>query len=83
MKPLNPEIEFIFLNSQTFFLALKIYNALVQEICPSINEKKASGIYHISWDGRDKYRIMVKSIVYFCRLELDHFSQIRKMTYMR
>jgi len=82
-NPFNPVTEIQFEIPKNSFVSLKIYNVLGQEIRALINEKKTSGIYRITWDGRDKLGQYVKSGLYFYRLETDNFSQVRKMIYVR
>lgn len=82
-NPFNPETQIEFEIPRESFVSIKIYNILGQKVYTLINENKTPGIYRITWDGRDEYGQLVKSGVYFYRLESDSFSQIKKMMYVR
>jgi len=61
-------------------VTLKIYDTLGREIRTLLRNAAKSPGFHIAvWDGKDESGVAVASGVYFYRLTVDGFSQIRKM----
>jgi len=62
---------------------LKVYNIAGQLVKTLVNAGQEPGVYNIVWSGLDDQGRRVASGVYFCRLETDDLSSIRKMTILR
>ena len=62
---------------------LKVYNIAGQLVKTLVNGGQAPGVYNIVWSGLDDQGRQVSSGVYFCRLETDDQSAIKKMTILR
>jgi len=93
--PLEPRLEQNYpnpFNSQTtikYFVAatepvrLDIYSLSGQKIRTLVNRLQESGMYQIEWDGRNDDGATVSTGVYLTRLQVDDFSQVRKMTLVK
>ncbi|MDH4211343.1 MAG: T9SS type A sorting domain-containing protein, partial [candidate division WOR-3 bacterium] len=62
---------------------LKVYNIAGQLVKTLVNDRQESGVYNIVWSGLDDQGRRVASGIYFCRLETDDQSAIKKMTVLR
>jgi flagellar hook assembly protein FlgD len=62
---------------------LKVYNIAGQLVKTLVNGGQEPGVYDIVWSGLDDQGRRVASGVYFCRLETDDQSAIKKMTILR
>ena len=62
---------------------LKVYNIAGQLVKTLVNGGQQPGVYNIVWSGLDDQGRRVASGVYFCRLETDDQSAIKKMTILR
>ena len=73
-NPFNPSTHLEFGISELGFVSLKVYNVIGKEVKTLVNEIKPAGIYSIEFDGSD-----LPSGIYFYKIEVGHFSQVRKM----
>jgi len=62
---------------------LDIYSLSGQKIRTLVNRLQESGMYQIEWDGRNDDGATVSTGVYLTRLQVDDFSQVRKMTLVK
>ena len=60
------------------FVTLKVLDMLGREVVTLVNEKRMPGSYTVSWNGRDS-----PSGVYFYRLQVGNFIQVKKMILLR
>ena len=59
-------------------VTLKIYDILGREVITLIDEIKKPGIYEVNWDARNQ-----SSGIYYYKLEVNNFIQIRKMNLVK
>jgi hypothetical protein len=78
-NPFNPVTIIKFDLPEKGDVTLNIYNARGQLVRALIKERLDSGYYSRKWDGRDALHRRVGSGVYFYRIEVNHFTKIRKM----
>ena len=78
-NPFTTETTFYFSLAAKGHVAVKIYNAKGQLVKTLLDETKASGQYHIRWDGKDASGKTAASGIYFCRMTAPGFSKTRKM----
>lgn len=64
-------------------VVLKIYNILGQEVIKLVDEVKQPGIYHIRWDGNNRYGEQLGSGIYFCKMIAGKFVQVRRMLVLK
>jgi hypothetical protein len=62
---------------------LRIYNILGQLVRTLVDEEKAEGSYTVFWDGLNDDGKMVSSGIYFYKLEVGEFSEVKKMVLLR
>jgi hypothetical protein len=85
-NPFNPETVISYeipqhLNNSN--VSLTIYNALGQVVRRLINEKKISGTYQVTWNGRDDRSVPVASGIYVYQLKAGDLQQSRKMILLK
>jgi hypothetical protein len=64
-------------------VAIKIYNALGQEVRVLVDGTKEPGVHSVQWDGRNAAGERVTSGVYFYKIEAGPFTATRKMLVLR
>ena len=70
----NPSTHLEYGISALGFVSLKVYDLLGKEVKTLVNEVKPPGIYSTEFDGSN-----LPSGIYFYKIEVGHFSQVRKM----
>jgi len=70
-------------SAREFFVSLKIYNAVGEEIASLVHEKKRSGTYDAFWNGLDDSGNPVSTGVYICQLISDNRINIRKLMLLK
>ncbi|MCH7886693.1 MAG: T9SS type A sorting domain-containing protein [Candidatus Marinimicrobia bacterium] len=73
-NPFNPETSINYAIPQDASVRLTIYNILGQKISTIVDEQKSSGVYSVSWNGRNNTGNQVASGLYFYRLEAKHIT---------
>ncbi len=63
----------------TFYVTLRIFNVLGQEVRTLVDEPQAAGMYSITWDGKDNAGREVGSGVYFYRLASGDYQTTERM----
>ncbi|OYD14300.1 hypothetical protein CH333_08335, partial [candidate division WOR-3 bacterium JGI_Cruoil_03_44_89] len=64
-------------------VSIKIYNVMGQEVTTLIDKEMHSGCYSVCWDGRDKSGREVPNGIYFCQMEVEKLSSVKKMIVIR
>ena len=64
-------------------ISLKIYDALGRLVKTLINQYQTSGIYSITWDGKDEHKRTVTEGVYFYTLETPNQTFTKKLVLMK
>lgn len=64
-------------------VALTIFNALGQEIRTLASGRTAAGEHHLLWNGKDEAGRIVPAGVYFYRLQVGRFAELKKMVVLR
>ncbi len=62
---------------------LNVYNIAGQLVKTLVETRQDAGYYSIVWSGLDNLGRRVASGIYFCRLESEHESDIKKITLLR
>ncbi|MCX6157809.1 MAG: T9SS type A sorting domain-containing protein [Ignavibacteriae bacterium] len=73
-NPFNPVTKINYNLSKKGFVSLKVYDILGKEVATLVNESMSAGKYSVSFDASN-----FSSGVYFYKLEINGFSDIRKM----
>jgi hypothetical protein len=77
-NPFNPVTTIYFQIPAPSFVLLKIYDQLGQEVASIINGPRLAGKYEVQWDATNH-----PSGVYFCRLQTELRSEIKKLVLIR
>jgi hypothetical protein len=78
-NPFKTRVRFHYQLPQSQFVKVVIYNIAGQRIKTLIGEHKDAGFYNVYWDGKDMDNHRVNSGIYFCRMETDSYSSIKKI----
>ncbi len=73
-NPFNPVTNIKFDIPKSSFVSLKIYDVTGREVATLINDILNAGIYNVDWNGSS-----YSSGVYFYKLEVNGFSDTKKM----
>ncbi|MBI5403095.1 MAG: M28 family peptidase [Ignavibacteriae bacterium] len=73
-NPFNPVTTIKYSLPEKTFVTLKIYDMLGKEIKTLVSEMQTAGLYSAVWDAS-----ALPSGAYFCRLQTNTFSEVKKM----
>lgn len=73
-NPFNPVTRIDFDIPKKGFVSLRVYNVLGREVQTLVNEEKQAGSYSVDFDGSE-----LTSGVYFYKLEVDGFTDVKRM----
>jgi len=82
-NPFNPETVISYHVPQSSHVVIEVFNLLGQRLQKLVDEKKAVGIYKVTWDGRDESGNSVGSGIYIYKMQADGFVAIKKMALVR
>jgi len=82
-NPFNPSTMIEYGLTEAGDVSLKIYNILGQEIRNLLYASQAAGTYTIEWDGRDNNGVVAASGIYFYKISVNNFHQIKKLILLR
>ena len=77
-NPFNPVTQIKYDLLKSGFVTLKVFDILGREISRLVNEEKQPGIYIVDYDGTN-----LSSGVYFYKLEVNDFTDIKKMVIIK
>lgn len=77
-NPFNPSTILKFTLPHQAEVSIKIYDVLGHQVENLIQSKMSAGIHKISWDASDQ-----AAGIYFCRMETQQFSQVRKLILLK
>jgi hypothetical protein len=77
-NPFNPVTKISFSISKAGIVSLKIYDILGREIAKLVNENKPAGNYIVDFDASN-----LSSGIYFYKLEVNGFKDVKKMTVLK
>jgi hypothetical protein len=78
-NPFNPSTTISYTVGKGGPVTVEIYSVNGQRIRILVDEVKEPGIHSVVWDGRNDKDIRVATGIYFCRLQIDSYSTVRKM----
>ncbi len=64
-------------------VSLKIYDVTGRMVRSLVDNAQPEGIYHVTWDGKDRHGRPVAAGIYFCRLSADGESVTQRMVLLR
>ena len=77
-NPFNPTTEIIYQLKEKGQVKLIVYNTLGREIATLVDEMQEAGIHHTVFNAQG-----IPSGIYFYRLQINGFDQIRKMAVLK
>jgi hypothetical protein len=81
-NPFNPTTKIEYNLSDNNFVSLKVYDVLGKELAVLVNEKQNPGKYIVEWTPK-LAACGISSGVYFYRLAVGKYNEIRKMVLMK
>ncbi len=82
-NPFNLNTSIPFYLSEMNDITIDIYNIKGKLIISLTNKQEEVGYSEFLWDGRDKYGSSVSSGIYFYRFQIDDFTQVKKMLFLK
>ena len=82
-NPFNPTTTLRYDLPEQRFVHLTIYNQLGQPIRTLVNREESAGYKSVVWDARDNNGKQVSTGIYFYRIEVNGFTQTRKMVLLK
>ena len=82
-NPFNPSTKVEYNIPVYSFVNITIYDILGRKIKTLVNEFQNAGRYIVNWDGCDDYGKRVASGIYFCKMNSENYSSIRKMNLLK
>ncbi len=82
-NPFNPSTQINFSLAQAGQVQLDIFNVLGQKVKSLISGNLKTGSHTVEWEGLDKNGNSVAGGLYFYRLEVNGYSQSRKMLLLK
>jgi len=83
-NPFNPETVIRYELNEGGSVRLSVYNILGRKVVDLVEGLQTSGVYNVTWDGRDDQGYFVASGIYLYRLTMDgRMSQARVMTLLK
>ncbi|MCX6162149.1 MAG: T9SS type A sorting domain-containing protein [Ignavibacteriae bacterium] len=77
-NPFNPVTKINFDIAKTGFVSIIIYDALGREVETLVNEVQSVGSYNVAFNGAN-----LSGGVYFCRMQSDGFSDVKKLVLLK
>jgi flagellar hook assembly protein FlgD len=62
---------------------LVVYNNLGQQVKVLVESRQSSGIYTVSWNGRDESGQVVESGLYYFQLNVGNNSTVKKTLFVK
>jgi hypothetical protein len=82
-NPFNPTTTIEYIVAERAPVDLMIYNVLGQRVRHLVNEQRQPGPHRVTWGGRDDRGRRVASGIYFYRLRIGGFSDVKKMVVLK
>jgi photosystem II stability/assembly factor-like uncharacterized protein len=77
-NPFNPSTNIKYQIANSSYIILKVYDILGKEVATLVNEKQKPGTYEVTFDGNN-----LSSGIYFYKLQVGHFVQVKKMVLIK
>jgi hypothetical protein len=82
-NPFNPQTCISYQLPRAVHVSLVVFNVKGQVVCQLVDEYQASGEHLVTWNGTDQSGCPVSSGVYFYRLCVADFQEMRKMLLLK
>jgi len=82
-NPFNPITSIRYALPEQSMVKLTIYDMLGKEVVTLVNQAEEAGYKSVDWNGLNQHGQLVSTGIYFYRIQANHFSQIRKMVFIK
>ena len=82
-NPFNPVTRIEYTIKKRGHVALRIYNILGERVRTLLDQDQLAGFYQINWDGENDKGKAVSSGLYLYKLEVNGFSQAKRMLLLK
>jgi hypothetical protein len=82
-NPFNPTTTIEFALPRSGFVSIEVYDIMGRKVIDLVSEDLQAGVKRVDWDGRDRAGAEVASGVYFYRIQVNDFSETRKMLLLK
>jgi hypothetical protein len=82
-NPFNPETVMQYSLPEPSFVTLKVFNLKGQLVRTLLSKKQQSGLQEVTWDGKSDSGISLPTGTYIYRLQVDDFTDSRKLILLR
>ncbi|MFL2983351.1 MAG: T9SS type A sorting domain-containing protein [Candidatus Neomarinimicrobiota bacterium] len=82
-NPFNPNTTLIYDLHKDAHVNIRIYDVLGNQIMTLINEKQNMGYKSIQWNALNEYGLQAKTGLYFYKIQVDNYQQIKKMIFVK
>ena len=82
-NPFNPTTVIRYGIPKESSVKVIVYNILGQQIAKLAEDEYATGLHHITWDGKSAYGKSVSTGVYFYRIKTNDFVETKKMVLLK
>jgi hypothetical protein len=82
-NPFNPGTKIEYALKKTGHVTLHIYNILGEKVKTLLDQDQHAGLYRIDWDGENDNGKPVSSGIYLYKLEVNGFSEAKRMLLLK
>jgi hypothetical protein len=82
-NPFNPETTILYSLERDGRVEIAVYDLSGRHVRTLVDEKQGRGGHRVIWNGKDANHNSVGSGIYVCRLQIEGYSEIRKMTLVK
>jgi len=82
-NPFNPVTTVQYAVPRESHVSLTVYNILGQQVRCLVDGTQSAGFHEATWDGRDDGGRDVASGIYFCRMNAEDFSGVKRMILLK
>jgi hypothetical protein len=82
-NPFNPETRIEYTLKKAGHVTVHIYNVLGEKVKRLLDQDQSAGFYQINWDGKNDKGKSVSSGLYLYKLEVNGFSQAKRMLLLK
>jgi photosystem II stability/assembly factor-like uncharacterized protein len=78
-NPFNPTTTIQYKTARAYYVQLKIYNILGQEINTLVNSQQPAGLHTVMWNGLNQHGKAVSSGIYLYSIKVNGKTQTKRM----
>lgn len=82
-NPFNPITQINFNLPKESHVKLEIYNLIGQKVATIVDRQLLAGKHHVEWNGANSRGKFVPSGIYFYRIQVGEFEEVKKMVILK